>query len=179
MHCCKSTLPQNHFHLSYSEMLMGVNNIKLKYLIFAGICTWGLLAGYIVFPSAYGAMEKSHIFDKTGNVGKYVQSATDAVPYIFIGSFFCCLSSAGLLYLWWINRSNYIWVSRQIFLPIITHSIMGLGSTLLNIYTVQQGFWSTVSKVTGSIIGGWLFFAGLIFVGYELTIWELKIINGW
>jgi hypothetical protein len=58
--------------------------------------------------------------------------------------------------------------------PIITHSLMGLGSTLLNIYTVQHGYWSTVSKVTASVIGGWLFFASLIFVAYECTIWELK-----
>jgi predicted histidine transporter YuiF (NhaC family) len=112
----RSFLPKSRFSLNYTEMVVGVSDIKIQHSILAGICTWSLLAGYIVFPSAYGAVHNSHVLDKTGDVGKYIQTVADKIPYIFIGSFFCCLSTAGLLWLWWINRPNYIWVSRQIFL---------------------------------------------------------------
>src|SRR5574343_1565907 len=75
--------------IRYKEMVIAANEVDVWHSLYAGTCTWALLAGYIVFPSAYGAIQRSHMLDESGQVGKYIQTASHKIPYICLASIFC------------------------------------------------------------------------------------------
>ena len=97
-------------------MVVDASEVDFKYSLCAGLCTWALLAGFIVFPSAYGVIERSKILMESGQVGEYIQSASQRIPYICLASIFCGLATAGLVLLWARWKHNLIWVGHNIFL---------------------------------------------------------------
>lgn len=50
------------------------------------------------------------------------------------------------------------------------NSAMGLISTLLNVYSIQDGQWSITAIITASIIGAWLIAAGALYVLYSYVL---------
>jgi hypothetical protein len=58
---------------------------------------------------------------------------------VVIASISCTIGLLGCVWLWKRHRKNYIWLVNKIFLPTVLHSVAGLVSTLINIYTAQEG----------------------------------------
>lgn len=48
--------------------------------------------------------------------------------------------------------------------PTMTNSLMGLVSTLANVYGMQGGNWSITAVITGSIILAWLIISSIVYV---------------
>ncbi|KAM3551932.1 hypothetical protein ARSEF4850_007637 [Beauveria asiatica] len=47
------------------------------------------------------------------------------------------VAAAGLAWLSWRWRTNYLWLQRAIIVPTMIHAVTGLGSALLNVYHVE------------------------------------------
>jgi hypothetical protein len=124
----------------YIDMLLGLDHVSPFHNILASLSVWILLAGYIVFPATFNKLQKDKYDDKAKS--ELEQQALDTVrnvPLLYVAAFACGLGVSGCLWLWWQHRKNYVWVINRIFLPALLNSIAGLVSTLVNIYSAQDG----------------------------------------
>ena len=56
----------------YLEMLVEVDQAPFIINFLAGLFTWLLLAGYIVFPGAFTSLSNANALNEFGNVGKTI-----------------------------------------------------------------------------------------------------------
>ncbi|KAI5455689.1 hypothetical protein BGZ63DRAFT_368429 [Mariannaea sp. PMI_226] len=148
-------------------MYLDMENIHWLYSTAAALCSWFLLAGYLISPSTFASISELDTLSSTGKVGKSLVKAVQNVPLVVIASVFCFFATLGLVFLWRHNKNNYFWVKRYVVIPVLTNSMMGIISTILNIYTVRDGQWSITAIITASIIGAWLLFSLIVFIVYD------------
>jgi hypothetical protein len=124
----------------YIDMLLGLDHVSPLHNILASASVWILLAGYIVFPATFNKLKRDNLDDKADtDLKQHALDTVRNVPLLYIAAFACGLGVAGCLWLWWQHRKNYVWVINRIFLPALLNSIAGLVSTLVNIYSAQDG----------------------------------------
>jgi hypothetical protein len=82
----------------------------------ASLFTWLLLAGFIVLPATVTSIRNSRALDGMGRAGKAVIGATQNIPLLWVAGFCCVCGVSGLLWLWWGQNQNYIWLGDPIFL---------------------------------------------------------------
>ncbi|KAH8758836.1 hypothetical protein BGZ57DRAFT_771051 [Hyaloscypha finlandica] len=130
---------------------MKIDVPKILYAnMLASLFTWLLLAGFIVLPATFASIRNSRALDGMGKAGKAVIGATQNIPLLWIAGICCVCGASGLLWLWWGQSRNYIWLGDRIFLPGLINSTIGLITTLVNVYTTQRGSWSITSVVTAA-----------------------------
>lgn len=156
----------------YDDMVIEADKVAPVYLVYAGFFSWLLLAGFLVSPSTYASISDIRAINQAGIAGQAVITIVKNWPLVGIAIFGCLTAALGLTWLWWKERRNYIWITRYLIMsvyvllsilkfgvllthyrPTILHSAMGITSTFLNVYTVQQGQWSITAIVTVSIMG--------------------------
>ena len=98
----------------HDEMVLENANAPRRDAWGARICSWLLLAGYLVFPSTFASLRSSQVIDDTGRAGKYIVNAVQNVPLLYIASFSCGLATAGLGWLWWKWSHNYVFLISRI-----------------------------------------------------------------
>jgi hypothetical protein len=133
----------------YIDMLLGLDAVKPLHNILASLFVWVLLAGYIVFPATFNSLQKPSYDDKANTRLKAQALATARnLPLLYVAAVACGIGIVGCLWLWWKHRSNYVWVINRIFLPSLLNSVAGLVSTLVNVYSAQDGeyFWVEVMR---------------------------------
>jgi hypothetical protein len=124
----------------YIDMLLGLDAVPPFHNILASLSVWILLAGYIVFPATFSKLQTDEVDDKADSqIKKYALNTVRNVPLLYVAAFACGLGVAGCLWLWWRHRKNYVWVINRVFLPALLNSIAGLISTIVNIYSAQNG----------------------------------------
>jgi hypothetical protein len=92
------------------------------------------------------------------------------VPLLYLAAFCSGIGSLGMAWLWFKYRANYIYISNRIFLPGCLHSLAGLISTLVNVYSSQHGNWSVTAWATAAATGGIMFITGTLFSVYNFSI---------
>jgi hypothetical protein len=129
----------------YIDMLLGLDHVSPLHNILASLSVWILLAGYIVFPATFNKLAKGDLDDKAEtNIEKQALNTVRNVPLLYVAAFACGLGVLGCLWLWWQHRKNYVWVINRIFLPALLNSLAGLVSTLVNVYSAQEGMYLAV-----------------------------------
>lgn len=124
----------------YIDMLLGLDAVSPLHNILASLFVWILLAGYIVFPATFTSLQKSSYDDKADTTLKAHALATARnLPLLYVAAVACGIGILGCVWLWWVHRSNYVWVINRIFLPSLLNSVAGLVSTLVNVYSAQNG----------------------------------------
>ena len=124
----------------YLDMLLSLDAVSALHNILASLFVWILLAGYIVFPATFNSLQKSSLDEKADTKVKAQALATARnLPLLYVAAVACGIGVTGCLWLWWKHRSNYIWVINRIFLPSLLNSVAGLVSTLVNVYSAQDG----------------------------------------
>lgn len=130
--------------------------------------------------------------DIVNRVSDIMDEKTRAVR--FIVAFVCCgIGALGMCYLWWRWMYNYVWLVNRIFLcvsselrpvelqidnltvinsPGLLNSLAGIISTLVNVYGVQHGDFSTTSKVTIVVTSVSALTCGILTLFYSL--WKLR-----
>ena len=78
--------------------------------------TWLLLAGYLVFPATFASLKNSDILEKVGVVGHSIATLVEHVGLLYVASIVCIISTLWLLWLWFKLQSNYVWLTKHIFL---------------------------------------------------------------
>lgn len=121
-------------------MLLGLDAVSPLHNILASLFVWILLAGYIVFPATFNSLAKSSLDTKASTRLEAQALATARnVPLLYVAAVACGVGICGCVWLWWIHRANYVWVVNRIFLPSLLNSVAGLVSTLVNVYSAQDG----------------------------------------
>lgn len=133
----------------YIDMLLGLDQVSPLHNILASLFVWILLAGYIVFPATFTKLQSEKMDDKADTDLKAAALKTVRnVSLLYIAAFACGIGILGCLWLWWSHRKNYVWVINRIFLPALLNSIAGLISTIVNVYSAQDGQYSVTAMVT-------------------------------
>lgn len=121
-------------------MLLGLDTVSPLHNILASLFVWILLAGYIVFPATFNSLQKSSFDDKADTKLKAEALKTARnLPLLYVAAVACGVGIVGCLWLWWMHRKNYVWVINRILLPALLNSVAGLVSTLVNVYSAQDG----------------------------------------
>ncbi|KAH7408746.1 hypothetical protein DE146DRAFT_387887 [Phaeosphaeria sp. MPI-PUGE-AT-0046c] len=124
----------------YIDMLLNLDDVSPLHNILASASVWILLAGYIVFPATFNKLQKEELDAKAdSNLKQHALDTVRNVPLLYVAAFACGIGVLGCLWLWWQHRKNYVWVINRIFLPALLNSIAGLVSTLVNVYSAQEG----------------------------------------
>ncbi|KAF7337030.1 hypothetical protein MVEN_02139700 [Mycena venus] len=138
----------------YVNMLLAIDSIPSLYNILASFFTWILLAGFVLFPGTFTNLQQNNELGALGitaaNVIKHLSLYVIAWVCTFIGA-------AGMSWLWYRWRGNYIWCLNRIFLPGLMNSLAGVLSTLASVLGTQNATFSISSKstiiVTSTIAG--------------------------
>ncbi|EAU30109.1 predicted protein [Aspergillus terreus NIH2624] len=156
----------------YIDTLLEMEQTPLAYNLAASICTWLVLAGFLVFPGTFTTLRESSLLQNAA--GGVVYRAVQHIPLLSVAIIFCALGTAGCGALWWGRRANYIWPTEKIFLPVLIHSVTGLLNTILNVYTARGGTWSVIAIVTVSVSGAYATVAALLFAMYHFLLLQVK-----
>ncbi|MCJ1391376.1 hypothetical protein MMC18_004240 [Xylographa bjoerkii] len=151
------------------EMLLDLDKIPRLHNIYASFFTWLLLAGYVVFPATFTTVNHDNKITQAAQTELERQILTEVrnAPLLYIAAICCIVGGSGMIWLWWKWRSNYIWMINRIFLPGLLNSVAGLISTLVNIYSAQNGDFSITAKVTVIATGVCSAITALLFLLYN------------
>lgn len=149
------------------EMLLQLDLVPRIHNILSSFFGWLLLAGFVVFPGTFTSIEKlSTDPGVTGDLpaANAILNGFQNLPLLIVASIACGLGALGLLWLAFRWRRNYVWLLNRIFLPSTTNAVAGLLSTLITVYTQNDGEWSLMAKVTAAVEAGDLVISGSLFV---------------
>ena len=159
----------------YIDMLLGLDSVSPFHNILASLSVWILLAGYIVFPATFTALRREKADPETDS-SRLKSVALDTVrnvPLLYVAAFACGIGVLGCLYLWYKHCGNYGWVINRIFLPALLNSIAGLISTIVNVYSAQEGQYSVTAKVTIVVTAACSVVAAALFLVYNTVMLRL------
>ncbi len=100
----------------YNNLILAANRVPLVWSALAAAATWLLLAAYLLFPSAVKVVQQSQKLHNAGVVGQFIQATTVRLPVAVLAPILCAISLGVLFYVWFNQRSNCVWVARQIFM---------------------------------------------------------------
>ncbi|KAL2825238.1 hypothetical protein BJY01DRAFT_241587 [Aspergillus pseudoustus] len=141
------------------EILLETEQVPVAHNMAASASTWLLLAGYLVFPGTFTSMRESRWLDGIENLGTsrvLVYRAVYNIPLLGLAAASCW---------WW--RTNLLWPSEQIFLPVLIHSATSILNTVLNVYAARHGTWSIMAVVTAAVTGAYMVLAAVLFTVYR------------
>ncbi|KAI2488427.1 hypothetical protein Ptr902_02560 [Pyrenophora tritici-repentis] len=161
----------------YIDMLLGLDSVPPLHNILASLSVWILLAGYIVFPATFTALRRSENTSSSSTSSSHLKAAALStvrnIPLLYVAAFACGIGVCGCLYLWYAHRKNYVWVINRIFLPALLNSIAGLISTIVNIYSAQEGQYSVTARVTIVVTAACSVVAAGLFLVYNTVMLRL------
>ncbi|KAH6704311.1 hypothetical protein BKA61DRAFT_437488, partial [Leptodontidium sp. MPI-SDFR-AT-0119] len=138
----------------YINMLLHLDEIPRLHYALASLFTWLLLAGYVILPGAFTSIRNSRILsEEAGAAGKAVVKAAQTWPVLTVASICCVGGASGMCYLWYRWKNNYIWLSRKIIEPGMLNSLAGLITTIVNVYTARNKYWSRTAIITATVMG--------------------------
>ncbi|KAI8941904.1 hypothetical protein NX059_000018 [Plenodomus lindquistii] len=133
----------------YIDMLLGLDDVSPLHNILASGFVWILLAGYIVFPATFTKLQSEKVEAVADtNIEAAALRTVRNIPLLYIAAFACGIGILGCVFLWWKHRKNYVWVINRIFLPALLNSLAGLISTIVSVYSAQDGRYSVTAMVT-------------------------------
>ena len=96
-------------------MIVQSHDVSTRYNIFTAIVNWVFLAGFVVLPGTFESLSRAEALSES-RAGSIVQYAAQNSPLLYIGGFSCSIGAAGIGWVWWTFRLNYIWLVDHIFL---------------------------------------------------------------
>lgn len=98
---------------TYEAMVLEAERIQRRYSIMAFISSWLIHTSYIVLPGTFTSL--GNRLEQTDS-GRLVADTVNNVPLLPLAGICCFVGSVGLGYLWRTWGSNYVWLTRNIFL---------------------------------------------------------------
>lgn len=98
---------------NYESMVLAAERVQRRYSIMAFISSWLIHTSYIVLPGTFTSLGSR--LDQTES-GRLAADAVNNVPLLPLACVCCLVGSVGLGYLWHTWCSNYVWLTRNIFL---------------------------------------------------------------
>ncbi|RDW91293.1 hypothetical protein BP5796_02458 [Coleophoma crateriformis] len=160
---------QNSVRTRYIDMLLNLDDIPRLHNILASAFTWILLAGFLIFPGTFTSIS-AQIQEENQQAAAAFLATVKNVQLLIIGGACSGIGAAGMVWLWWRWRRNYVWLLNRIFLPGCLNSLAGLISTLISVYAQQQSQWSITARVTAAVTGGIMVVTGVLFIIYNFAV---------
>ncbi|KAF2818043.1 hypothetical protein CC86DRAFT_436514 [Ophiobolus disseminans] len=134
----------------YMAMSVQANQVHIVFDICASFSSWLTLAGFIVLPATFTSLKNS---DGLGGLagGKEIQEVARNLELLPVAAILCFLGISSSCWLWWRWHKNYIWLVSRIFLLGLFHSLIGLFTTLANVFSAQGGHLSVTARITISV----------------------------
>jgi hypothetical protein len=109
---------QNSMQTQYMGMLLGLDTIPRLHNIMASFATWILLAGFIIFPGTFTTIQRLDNSQAVqGNAAaSSVLDGFKNTPLLVVAGICCGIGAAGMIWLWWTWRTNYVWLLNKIFM---------------------------------------------------------------
>jgi hypothetical protein len=161
-------------HSRYVQMLLDIDNIPLVHTVLASFFVWLLLAGFLVFPGTFTSLQKSI---ESKHPEEWGDEATDKIiksvkniPLLVIAAVACAAAVVGMAVLAFRHLDNYVWMLNKLIIPGVANCLAGLISTLVGVYSQQQGVWSVTAKVTAIVEGACLGVAAALLLLFQLVL---------
>lgn len=165
-------------HSHYVNMLLSQDRIPRFHTIMAAVFVWLLLAGFLVFPGTFTSLRET--IEESDDDGKATEAAATVlntvknIPLLVIGAVACGISAIGMLWLLITHRRNFVWLLNRLLVPGMANSLAGFISTLIGVYTQQDGLWSITAKVTAIIECVYLVACAGLFGYYTFALSKVK-----
>ncbi|EED20946.1 conserved hypothetical protein [Talaromyces stipitatus ATCC 10500] len=129
----------------YMIMLLEYDRgIPFSHTCMAAVSQWTLLAGYLVVPGTFTSLQRLNEFS---GASATVVRAIQNPPLLAIACICFFAGASAMSWLAWRWRFNDIWLSH-LFRPTLLNALAGLLTTLVNIYSAQDGDWSIMALLT-------------------------------
>ncbi|KAM3075082.1 hypothetical protein ACMFMG_007460 [Clarireedia jacksonii] len=153
----------------YMNMLLSLDDIPRLHNIYVAFFNWILLAGFVIFPGTFTSLSTltPSPSSPTSAAEARILSTIKNIKLLYIASFCCLIGTLGLCFLWFTHRRNFVWLLNKIFLPGALNGATGLMSTLVAVYSQQEGHWSVTAQTTASVTGAVMVICGVVFAGYK------------
>ncbi|KAA8642350.1 hypothetical protein EYZ11_012327 [Aspergillus tanneri] len=163
---------------TYMQMLLELQDIHWVYNLLSSFAGWILLAGFIVIPGTFTTLQESSSLGENLTKNDAEKAVLDTIqnpPLVAIAWSFLGIGAGIILFLFQKWRHNYIWLINRLFIPVSLNTIAGLVTTLINVYTAKDGYWSIMALLT-VIVSGFLAAVSLIFT-LVYRFWKLRLIK--
>jgi hypothetical protein len=94
----------------------GSHSFGTRANMLASLFTWLLLTGFIFLPGTFASVRNSRALDNMAKAGKTVIRTVQNAPLLGVAGVFCGLAALGLCWLWWKNKTDYIWLVDRVYL---------------------------------------------------------------
>ena len=109
---------QNSVQTRYMDMLLAMDTIPRLHNVLSSFFTWILLAGFIIFPGTFSTLsnlDNSQAIQDSHTASTIIASVKN-IPLLVIAGVCAGIGAAGMIWLWWRWRQNYVWLLNKIFL---------------------------------------------------------------
>ncbi|KAK4457331.1 hypothetical protein QBC42DRAFT_318519 [Cladorrhinum samala] len=162
-------------------MLLTLDKIPRLHNILVLFFAWILLAGFVIMPGSFTSEQRA-VDEQSGgipiNLGSdkkliltKANTATMVVGFVLVvaGTF----GTAWLALRW---RRNYVWLLNRVYMPLVMNSSVGFIATVIGVYAMQSGEWSTQAIIAALIEASIFVVGGLLFLVYNY--WLLMRLRG-
>ncbi|KAK4168899.1 hypothetical protein QBC43DRAFT_252239 [Cladorrhinum sp. PSN259] len=155
----------------YITMLKSVEKIPRLHTMLAIFFAWALLAGFVIMPGSFTSVkrtvdEASGIPINLGNNRKLILSKANTATMV-VGFVLTVAGTFGTAWLALRWRRNYVWLLNRIYMPLVLNSSVGFIATLVGVYAMSFGEWSTQAIIAALIETSVLVVSGILFLVYN------------
>ncbi|KAG8420697.1 hypothetical protein J3458_002630 [Metarhizium acridum] len=119
------------------------------------------------FTSIRKSVENNHSNSLENQAAGMIVKSVKNIPLLVIGAIACATSVAGMAFLASKHLDNYVWLQTKLLIPGTANCFAGLVSTMVGVYSQQNGVWSPTAKITAIVEGSCLGVAIGLFVLIE------------
>ncbi|KAK0658924.1 hypothetical protein QBC41DRAFT_369073 [Cercophora samala] len=163
----------------YMSILLSLDKIPRLHNILSTLFLFLLLAGYVIIPGSFTALSRPPLDPSSAipvNLGsnttpdkKLLLSKANTATMV-IGFVFIIVGTFGTAWLGLKWRRNYVWLLNKLYLPLVMYSVVGLVGTVVGVYAVQNGEWSTQAIIAGILEAVEMVVGGLLFGVYNVWL---------
>ncbi|KAK3988666.1 hypothetical protein QBC44DRAFT_243216 [Cladorrhinum sp. PSN332] len=152
-------------------MLKSVEKIPRLHNILVLFFAWILLAGFVIMPGSFTSVKRA-VDEASGipiNLGanrKLILSKANTATMV-VGFVLTVAGTFGTAWLALRWRRNYVWLLNRIYMPLVLNSSIGFVSTIIGVYAMQFGEWSTQAIIAALIEVSVFVVGGLLFLVYN------------
>ncbi|GFF99723.1 conserved hypothetical protein [Aspergillus udagawae] len=181
----------------YVRMLLELQDIHWLYNFMASLAAWMLLAGYLVIHGTFTSLQRSDTITNKmaqNDAEKAVLKTIQNPPLVAIAWVLLGIGVATMSFLFYRWRRNYLWLISRLFMyvqrrktdggwltkekitsPTLLNTAAGLLTTLINVYTAKNKYWSIMALLTVAVSGVLAASSAGLTVVYKF--WKLRIVE--
>ncbi|KAL6409082.1 hypothetical protein AUP68_05451 [Ilyonectria robusta] len=110
-----SQSPRTERQSSYGAMVLEAHEVPVFNCMIAAVSNWLFLAGFVVLPGTFTSLSHAALLSKS-QAGREVQDFIRNMSLLAVVILCCSVGGAGIGWVSWKLRGNYVWLVDRIFL---------------------------------------------------------------